>query len=290
MRRKLLLSLILAVSFVLIPISGEASLWKVLTARWGSGAGEIDQVRMDASTNSLQTIEYEHHEIHSGSSYYLEGHVQLEDTGTTTTRVKLMTPVGTKWGHFTWSITSNGITEINHYEGPTGGMANGSRGVIHANNRNKNCWSGEHTAAGSSDTILTDSTASWVADELIGKYLYNSTDGSGGTITGNTDTTVTVDDLLLGTGNTFDQYDSYEINDTIMRIETGVDAPTRYGLLLAGTKFGGTGFKADVGGGTTRAHEIITKPGETYMFEIISSSAANIITYSVSWYEHTDKH
>jgi hypothetical protein len=45
------------------------SLWKTLNARWGSGAGEIDEVRMDASTNSLQNISYEHHEIHSGSSF-----------------------------------------------------------------------------------------------------------------------------------------------------------------------------------------------------------------------------
>lgn len=40
------------------------SLWKLLNARWGSGAGETDEVRIDAATNTLQTIEYEHHEIH----------------------------------------------------------------------------------------------------------------------------------------------------------------------------------------------------------------------------------
>ena len=45
------------------------SLWKLLTARWGSGAGETDEVRIDPSTNSLQTITYEHHEIHNGTAW-----------------------------------------------------------------------------------------------------------------------------------------------------------------------------------------------------------------------------
>jgi len=37
--------------------------------RWGSGTDEQDEIRIDASTNSIQTIEYEHHEIHGGSTY-----------------------------------------------------------------------------------------------------------------------------------------------------------------------------------------------------------------------------
>jgi len=45
------------------------SLWKVLTARWGTGAGETDEVRIDASTNSLQTVDYPHHEIFKLGNY-----------------------------------------------------------------------------------------------------------------------------------------------------------------------------------------------------------------------------
>jgi hypothetical protein len=46
------------------------SLWKLLNGRWGSGVGETDEIRIDSSTNSLQTVDYEHHEIHSGSHFF----------------------------------------------------------------------------------------------------------------------------------------------------------------------------------------------------------------------------
>jgi len=39
------------------------SLWKLLTAAY-NGSGDSANVRIDSSTSSLQTIEYEHHEIH----------------------------------------------------------------------------------------------------------------------------------------------------------------------------------------------------------------------------------
>ena len=51
------------------------SYWKLLNARWGSGAGETDEIRIDGSTNSLQIVEYPHHEIHSNSYYFVEGYV-----------------------------------------------------------------------------------------------------------------------------------------------------------------------------------------------------------------------
>ncbi len=75
----------------------EASLWKVLTARWGSGAGEVDQVRMDAATNSLQTIDYAHHEIHSGSSFNISTSADVAN-GANYDFV-LISPDSTKWAH-----------------------------------------------------------------------------------------------------------------------------------------------------------------------------------------------
>ena len=137
------------------------SLWKTLHARYGSSAGETDDVRIDASTNSLQTVSYEHHEIHSGSSYYTEGHTTLGD-GTpdpVNFYAAFTTPSGTKYSHMTWTVTSSGITDISMYEGASGGMANGSRGVIHANNRTKNCWWGIHDG-GDAQAVLTDASPS----------------------------------------------------------------------------------------------------------------------------------
>lgn len=42
------------------------SLWKLLNGRYGDGVGEVDEVRIDNSTNSLMTVSYSHHEIHRG--------------------------------------------------------------------------------------------------------------------------------------------------------------------------------------------------------------------------------
>ncbi len=69
--------------------------------------------------------------------------------------------------------------------------------------------SGTHT--GLEDVlVLTDSTQSWDADELIGFTVYNITDESWGTITDNTATTVTAT-LEDGEHNDWDTGDSYEI-------------------------------------------------------------------------------
>jgi len=116
------------------------SYWKLINARYGSGAGETDEVRMDASTNTLQTIEYPHHEIHSGSHYYVEGHTTLANEGTYF--VKLVTPNTAKWSHFTWEISSTGLLTTTFDEGATGGMADGSAVTPINNNRNSSNTSG----------------------------------------------------------------------------------------------------------------------------------------------------
>ncbi|MCP4493310.1 MAG: hypothetical protein GY820_39300 [Gammaproteobacteria bacterium] len=42
---------------------------RIILARYGSGSGDIDEVRADSSSMALQVIDYSHHEIHGGSSY-----------------------------------------------------------------------------------------------------------------------------------------------------------------------------------------------------------------------------
>lgn len=81
------------------------SLWKVLTARWGSGAGEVDEVRIDASTNSLQVVDYEHHEIHSGSSFVVS---DIQNVDTTTVKYQITTPNTTKYAHMIFNVTCTG--------------------------------------------------------------------------------------------------------------------------------------------------------------------------------------
>ena len=76
---------------------------------------------------------------------------------------------------------------------------------------------GSHTGT-SNPTIMTDSSLSTAltnrsigAGDLVGYILYNITDGSQGVITANTTGTITVDDLVGGTGDTFETADVYKV-------------------------------------------------------------------------------
>ena len=263
------------------------SIWKLLRGRWGTGDDETDDVRIDASTNSIQTVDYEHHEIHAGSHYFVEGWTSLDTAGTL--YVSLITPDTTKWSHFVWEIKSSGVLETSLYEVSSGGMTGGARATIHANNRNANCWTGIQDG-GTHATIFTDSTQSWTIDALIGLQIFNQTDGSSAIITDNTATTVTVAALLGGTDNDFDDDDVVEINNSQMTVTAGVTVATTLGLLLSNTKVGGEGFKDDAGGSHARGDEIMLRQNTTYLRKFLSSSDANIISFKASWYEHANKH
>ena len=116
------------------------SSWKNLVARWGSGAGETDDVRIDGSTNALESIEYEHHEIHSGDHYFVVGHQDL-----TINQVLDFTwqmPDTTKWIHWTWSISTESETLWQVYEGATATNPLANAVTPYNNNRNSANTSG----------------------------------------------------------------------------------------------------------------------------------------------------
>ena len=85
------------------------SLWTLLRGRFSSSnENDIDEVRIDGSTNSLQTIDYAHHEIHAGSSFVLSQRSALNalDIAAPLT-FELVTPAGTKLGHLSISGEAN---------------------------------------------------------------------------------------------------------------------------------------------------------------------------------------
>lgn len=67
---------------------------------------------------------------------------------------------------------------------------------------------GTHDGANNA-SVLTDSGASWTVDEFVGDTIRNTTDGSSGTVTANTATTITAT-LSGGTDNDWDTGDAYE--------------------------------------------------------------------------------
>ena len=93
------------------------SRWKNLVARWGSGAGETDDVRMDASTNSLQTISYEHHEIHSGSSFTTSYIADIANGANLDLLV--VTPDSTAYAHLVYEVDVEKETQLMIYEAVT---------------------------------------------------------------------------------------------------------------------------------------------------------------------------
>lgn len=87
------------------------------------------------------------------------------------------------------------------------------------------------TVAGAHDgsdnaSILTDSGEAWIAGQLIGKTISNTTDGSSAVVTGNT-TTMVWATLAGGTDNDWDIGDTYTItpvglNQTVAQNERGI--------------------------------------------------------------------
>ena len=145
------------------------SLWKLLNARYGSGAGETDEVRMDASTNSLQTIEYEHHEIHSGSSFTTS---YVADIGNGANLDLLIeTPAGTKYAHFVYEVDVEAEAALLIYEAVT---ATAGDAVV-AYNRNR---VGTPTAA----TVVVTSTPTSITEGTT--IIRSKHMGSGKTVGG----------------------------------------------------------------------------------------------------------
>lgn len=75
---------------------------------------KIKPLRMDASTHSIQTLEYEHHEIHSGSSFVC---VDLRNVDSTTFKWQVTTPAGTKYAHMVFDIDCTGEMTVLITEG-----------------------------------------------------------------------------------------------------------------------------------------------------------------------------
>ena len=126
------------------------SIWRNVVGRWGSGAGEVDEVRIDRSTNSLQTVDYEHHEIHSGSHYNLCDYSASGLASGVVIEFLFTTPNTTEWSHLTFSVFSATGATIELYSGVTGITGGTAKTPINNNGNSVNT---------SNVTILQDPSA-----------------------------------------------------------------------------------------------------------------------------------
>lgn len=94
----------------------------------------IRPLRADASTHSIQTIDYEHHEIHSGSHFFVSGYQDLANGNVLDFTWQM--PNTTSWIHWIWEIETE--VEYNWYVYETATATNPLANVITAYNNNRN--------------------------------------------------------------------------------------------------------------------------------------------------------
>ena len=89
-------------------------------------------VQGDAATNTMTITEFEHHEIHEGDHYYINGYSTLGSGDSLMFAVT--TPDTTKWTHSVFSVISSGILETRIHEDAT--VTARTAITPHNNNRN----------------------------------------------------------------------------------------------------------------------------------------------------------
>jgi len=82
-----------------------------------SNIGRSDGV--DAATLSLQTVDYEHHEVHSGSHFQICNYA-LNQAADATIEFIIEVPDTTKWPHWVFAFTGSQGATLQIYENPTG--------------------------------------------------------------------------------------------------------------------------------------------------------------------------
>ena len=109
-------------------------------------------LRLDKSTNTIQNIEYEHHEIHSGSSFTACYKAELGNGASADLLV--VTPNTTSWAHMIYKIDVEAEADITVYEAPTATPGT----AITAYNRNRNSATAATTTVTHTPTEITEGT------------------------------------------------------------------------------------------------------------------------------------
>jgi len=134
-----------------------------------SSDGTAQPLRLDRATNTLQTIDYEHHEIHSGSYYRAGFQKDIPNGGTAT--FAITTPNTTTWLHFRPAVEVELEATIMIYENPT--SITGGTAVTPKNaNRNSTNTSGA--------TCVSDCTYDTTGAVVLGNQVLGSGKNSGG--------------------------------------------------------------------------------------------------------------
>ncbi len=109
---------------------------KLMMGRFGSLAGQIADVRIDASTNSLIAIEYEHRQVHAGSSFKAHFSNTTANNNDHRSAIGFSVPNTTKWIHLIVEVSASHPAEVFIEEAPTIDNGAGTEQTIYNRNRN----------------------------------------------------------------------------------------------------------------------------------------------------------
>jgi len=155
------------------------SLWKQIVGRWGSGAGEQDEVRIDGSFNALIAIRPQHHEIHEGDAFSANYEQSVTNTNDQTV-IAFNTPNTTKWIHMVMTGHVTSISRISVAEVTSIDVDEGTQLVIYNRNRNS-----------ANESVVTSIEAAPVANKATS---YTAAQATGANIT----ETTRLDSVVIG--------------------------------------------------------------------------------------------
>lgn len=116
---------------------------KVASQAYNSTTGEWLPLKQDGVTNAISVIEYEHHEIHSGSHFFITDFAVLANN--TVFDMQFTTPASTAWVHFVFKIDSSAELLWHIYEN-VAVLTAGTSLIVRNSNRNSTKTSGTSTA------------------------------------------------------------------------------------------------------------------------------------------------
>jgi hypothetical protein len=147
--------------------------------RGGDGIHNLVELKgVDRSTEVPTTIDYPHHEIHGGSSFFLV--YSVPDLGAMTSpddAITLTFKTGDtlKWPHFIFQVIGSAGWLVKFVEAPSGGGATptGSKSIYNHNRNKVSTKSGIHDVAGTPvvDKISYDATLVTGGLTLIEEYI-----------------------------------------------------------------------------------------------------------------------
>lgn len=158
----------------------------IISGNWKVDKGNVRPARVDESTHTLQTIEYEHHEIHAGSMFYVM--YGVASIGAMTTPDDMLTLTWTtgntsgKQGHFEFVAEGPAGARVRFIEGSTGGGASptGQITILNHNRQLAATKTSEWTSSAAANQVDYDATLLTGGTTLWDSYIPGSTIGQTG--------------------------------------------------------------------------------------------------------------